>query len=129
MENTQKYGPSVLRLVLGLAFIAPGLMKLMNPGMVIGMLGEMGVPAAAFMGWVLLLSEILFGGAVLAGWKVKYTVWPLALVLTVALFAVWAPMISTNPLAPVVMLLHIVGIGGLVSLALTGPGAIAVDKE
>ena len=61
------YGPTLLRVVLGLLFIIPGLGKLVNPAMIIGMLGQLGFPAATLLGWVLLLSEIVFGAAVLTG--------------------------------------------------------------
>lgn len=129
MADVKKYGPLVLRIGLGVLFIIPGFMKLMNPAMIIGMLGEIGFPAAAFFGWVLLLSEIIFGISVLIGWKVRYTTWPLSIILLVAAISVWIPMLGENPMAPVVLLLHLTGIGGLVSLALSGAGAAAVDKE
>ena len=123
-----KYGPTILRVILGLLFILPGLNKLANPGMIIGMLGQLGFPAAAFWGWVLLLSEIVFGIAVLVGWKLRYTVWPLAVVLVVATLVVGFPALGKDPLAMINVSFHLLGIAALISLYLAGPGAMAVKQ-
>ncbi len=122
------HGPLVLRIALGLLFIIPGLSKLANPGMIIGMLRDLGFPAAALMGWILLLSEVVFGAAVLAGYKVRTTVWPLAIIMVVAGVTVAIPQIGSNPLAVPMTLFHLVALAGLVSLYFTGPGAHAVSK-
>ncbi len=120
-----KYGPALLRLTLGLLFIIPGLSKLSNPGMIIGMLQQMGFFTPAFWGWILLLSEIVFGGAVLAGWKLKYTVWPLVIVLAVATALVSVPALGKDPMAMINISFHLLGIAALISLFFTGPGAYA----
>lgn len=120
-----EYGPAVLRVFLGLLFIVPGLGKLMDPTPITGMLGTLGFPAAGFFAWLLLLSEIVFGLAVLLGWKLEWTVWPLVLVLLVATVMVAIPNMNGNP---VTVLFHLVGIAGLVSLSLTGPGKYAVGE-
>ena len=123
----QDYAPSVLRLVLGILFIVPGLQKLMNPGMIIGMLEGLGFPAAGFFGWVLLLSEIVFGVAILVGWKLRYTVWPLVAILAIATFSVHLPaFFASKPMALISVFFHLLGIAALVSLYLSGPGKISV---
>ena len=64
----------------------------------------------------------------LAGYKTKYTVWPLVAVLLVATLTVVIPSVVQSPSANAVNLLfHLVGIGALVSGFMTGPGAIAAD--
>tara|TARA_Y100000310_G_C20573206_1_gene759106 strand:+ start:704 stop:1102 length:399 start_codon:yes stop_codon:yes gene_type:complete len=123
-----EYGPTVLRLTLGLLFLLPGLSKLMNPGMIIGMLGSMGIPAASLMGWIVILSEIVFGAAVLVGWKLKKTVWPLVVIMGVAIIAMVIPSFGTNPMAMINLLFHLTAIGALISLYLTGPGAYTVKN-
>lgn len=128
-KDKSEYGPTALRLVLGLLFLIPGFSKLANPDMIIGMLGGLGFPAPTFFGWVLLLSEIAFGASVFLGWKVKYTVWPLTIVLLVAVVTVYVPKLATDPMAMITILFHFLGIASLVNLALTGPGAFAVSKE
>lgn len=128
MADVKQYSPTVLRLVLGLLFLIPGFMKLMNPPMIIGMLGDLGFPAPTFFGWLLLLSEIAFGLSVLVGFRVKYTVWPLVVVLLVATLTVYVPKLGTDPMAPITVLFHVLGIAALVSVFLSGAGALAVDK-
>ena len=126
--NCTEFGPVVLRAVLGLLFVIPGIAKLFNPANIIGMLGKLGFPAAALFGWVLILLEIGFGAAMLAGWKLKYTVWPLVVILVVATLTVTIPSFGTNPMAYINLLFHVVAIGSLVSLYLTGPGQMAVKQ-
>ena len=126
MKETSEYGPILLRLALGMLFVVMGVKKLLNPAMIIGMLGNLGFPAPTFFGWLLLLSELVFGVAVLIGWKVKYTVWPLVIVLVVATVLVVLPESGQDQLS---LLFHILGIAALISLSLTGPGALSVSKE
>jgi putative oxidoreductase len=128
-NHNAQYGATILRVILGLLFIVPGISKLMNPGMIAGMLGDLGFPAAAFFGWIVLLSEISFGAAVLLGYKVRYTVWPLVTILGVAILSVHLPKIFASPMGIINVTFHILGIGTLVSLYLTGAGALALDKE
>lgn len=125
MNDKMSHG--LLRILLGLLFLVPGLGKLMDPAGIIGMLGGLGFPAPAFFGWILLLSEIVFGLAVLIGYKVKWTAWPLVLVLAVATITVHLPTLGT-PMGPINVLFHLVGIAGLIVLASGGPGAWAVSK-
>ena len=128
MNDNSKYGPTLLRLVLGLLFVIPGISKLMNPDMIIGMLGGMGFPAASFFGWVLLLSEIIFGLAVLVGLKVRWAVWPLVAILAVAIVMVHIPALAASPMGVPNLLFHVLGVAALISLSLSGAGAIAVDN-
>lgn len=124
----EDYGPFALRLVLGLLFLIPGVMKLMDPGMIIGMLGGMGFPVATAFGWILLLSEIIFGVCILLGWKVKYTAWPPVIILLVATVMVHIPAMAGNPMGLIMVLFHVLGIAALVSVFLTGAGALSLDN-
>lgn len=121
------WGPTILRISLGLLFIVPGIMKLMNPAMPAGMLEGMGFPAPIIFAWILLLSELIFGLALVVGFKVRYAVWPLAVILLVATIMVHIP--STDPMKWINVLFHVVGIAGLVSLFNSGAGEWALDKE
>lgn len=129
MKDKAEYGPVILRIVLGLLFLIPGLGKLMNPAGITGMLGNIGFPVAILFAWILILSEIVFGIALLIGWRVKYTVWPLVIVLAVAgLFVALPSLDMSNPGTIINLLWHLVGIGGLITLSLIGPGKYAIDK-
>ena len=124
---SEKYGPLLLRIGIALLFIPIGIGKLMNPSGIQGLLGTIGFKAslAVFFGWIVLLSEIIFGISVLLGWKVKYTIWPLVIILLVALFAVTIPIAGfLNPNS----LFHILGILALLALFFKGPGAMALSK-
>ncbi len=125
-------GRFLLRLTLGILFTGAGLMKIMNPGMIVGMLSQMGFPTATFFGWLLILSEVIFGIAVLVGFRTRLTVWPLIIVLVVAVFTVHLPAWmngSAGPMGFINFMWHLVGIAGLIAVGISGPGDFAVSKK
>jgi len=123
------YAPSILRLVIGLLFIIPGFQKLANPSMIIGMLGGLGFPAPLFFGWLLLLSEIVFGALIIVGWRIGLVVWPLITILGIATITVHIPRwLSAEPMGLIFVIMHFLGIAALLSIFLTGPGAFAIKK-
>ena len=124
--KNSKYGPTLLRVFIGVLFIIQGYFKLKNPSGPIGMLTNLGFPVPTFFAWVLLLSELIFGISVLIGWKVKYTVWPLVIVMLVATWTVVIPNMNGSY---VNLMFHLITAAGLVSIYLTGPGAMAVEKN
>ncbi len=126
MEDKQNYSPLILRVILGLMFVVAGANKLLNPQGIIGMLSGAGFFLPTVWGWLVILSEVLFGLAVLAGWKLRYTVWPLALIMAVAIIIVSIPNITKNPSS---FFFHLLAIGALVSLFLTGSGKWSLGKE
>ncbi len=81
---------TVNRILLGLLMLIPGLLKLfvIKPATVVGMLSTnvLFAWAPGFWAWVLILSEIVFGIAILARWKLEYTVWPPVVIMIVAAF-------------------------------------------
>lgn len=125
-KNKGCCGRFLLRIPLGIMFVGAGLMKLMQPENIIKMLGGMGFPTPAFFGWLLLLSEIIFGLAVLVGFRTKYTAWPLVVVLLVATFMVYLPNIGKDFITA---MFHLLGIAALISLSIAGPGDFAVSKN
>ena len=86
-----KYAGIVNRVLLGLLLLVNGLLKVfvIKAENVAGMLSGIGFPVASFFAWVLILSEIVFGIAILAKWKLEYTVWPPIVILLVAAFTVY----------------------------------------
>lgn len=88
-----KHAGTVNRILLGLVMLVPGLLKISDPSKVIGMLTGMSLFswAPTFWAWVLILSEIVFGIAILFKWKIEQTVWPPIIILVIASFtAHWA---------------------------------------
>ena len=76
------------RIVLGLLMLVAGLLKLfvMGPSAIVSMMSGIAIFAWApmFWAWVLILSEILFGLAILAKWKLEWTTIPPAIIMVVA---------------------------------------------
>lgn len=104
----------ITMVLIGLVFLSAGLLKLFSstPSGVGGYFLSLGIPAALFFAWVVLLSEIIFGLCVLGGFKLKYTVWPLVLIMLVAGFvANWG---AWN-----VLFMHLVIAANLVGLAIS----------
>lgn len=83
---------TINRVLLGLLTFIPGLLKLFVTGSsaITGMLQGIALFAWApgFWAWVLILSEIVFGAAILANYKLKYTVIPPMVILLVAALTV-----------------------------------------
>ncbi len=81
------------RILLGLVMLIPGLFKLFvaGPNAVVGMMQGIVIFAWApvFWAWVLILSEIIFGIAILANFKLEYTTIPPIIILLVAAFTVY----------------------------------------
>jgi len=128
MENLNKHslGHTLIRLTVGVLFIIMGVKKLVAPDMIIGMLGDLNFPIPTFLGWLLLLSELIFGALILVGYKVKYTAWPIAIILVVAWLFVALP---TDGFASANSFFHLISIAALITIALSGPGEYALTKE
>ena len=77
----------VNRILLGLLMLVPGLIKLFvfKPSGVTGMLTGFGFPLPMFFAWLLIISEIIFGIAILANWRVQYTALPPIIILVIAM--------------------------------------------
>jgi len=116
----KQFGPFALRIGVGGIFLTAGIMKILNPPMIVGMLESLGFPGPTFWAWLLILAELLCGAAVLTGFKLKWTTVPLVIVMIVA--------IATSD-QPMTVLPNVVILSGLVSLWLSGPGAWALDKK
>ena len=79
------------RVLLGLVFLIPGLLKLfvMGPEEVTGMLNSLGFPAAIFFAWILIIVEIVAGAMIVFNWQMKYAVWGPFVIILVAGFLVY----------------------------------------
>ena len=126
MADLKGYGPIFLRLGLGTLFIFMGLGKLQNPAGITGMLTNIGFPLPILWTWLLLLSELIFGIALLIGLKVRYTTIPLIIVIIIALVTVQLPGLpeSQDHLLKDFSILF-----SLVALMMLGPGKLAVTKN
>lgn len=121
MKNMEKYAPFALRLGLGAMFLNAGIMKLLDPAMVQGMLGGFGFPMPAFWTWLLIFVEIVGGAMVLLGLKMKWATPFLGIVMLVA-----SVFVSSQGVGAV--LIHLALLSGIVSLWLSGPGMWALKE-
>ena len=120
------FGHTLLRATIGLLFLFTGIAKIKDPAGVVGMLSELGFPIATFFAWLLILSELIFGILIFVGYKTKVTVWPLAIVLAVAWILVVVP---KQGITSINSFFHLIGIAGLITIALSGPGKWAITKD
>jgi uncharacterized membrane protein YphA (DoxX/SURF4 family) len=82
-----RWAPIPLRLIVGYGFMAHGFAKLSRgPDAFANILHAVGVPAAHFMAWLTILTEIFGGLAILLGAFVTLVSLPMAAVLLVAMF-------------------------------------------
>ncbi|MBI5804290.1 DoxX family protein [Candidatus Pacearchaeota archaeon] len=115
MENKMQTLKKLNWILLGLTMLVSGLLKLfmLKPAAVVGMLAGLGFPAPTFFAWILMLSEVVFGVAILARWNLKYTTIPPAIILVVAAFTVywanWTNMLVHLTLASNYLLLGMMG--------------------
>ena len=123
--KNSEYGPLLLRITIGLMFVYSGTLKLLNPAGPVGLLTKIGFPMPTIWAWILLLSELIFGLFVFLGFKVKYTVWHLVIIMIVAITTVIIPNSNGNYGS---LFLHLVATVGLIGLSLMGPGKMAVGK-
>lgn len=137
----KKWAPIPLRLVLGFGFVYHGYPKLFTSQgheMFLGMLNNIGVPAAGLMSWVVGIVEFVGGLALILGAFVTLAALLNAISMLVALFTVHLPhgfnfmniteMTEQGPQFGMpgyeVNLLYI---AGLLALILGGAGAASFD--
>jgi putative oxidoreductase len=125
-SSNQSWGITVLRVVVGIVFLAHGAQKVFTFGHqgVTGMLGSMGVPLPGVMSVVLMAVEFLGGAALVLG-----------------LFTRWVAALNGFDMVVAILLVHLkngfIKPGGFehpltllaacVALAMLGPGAASLD--
>lgn len=129
MQTTpQDIGAALLRLAMGVMFLAHGLLKVLVftlPGTV-GFFESIGLPG--FLAYVVTIAEIGGGALLILGYKTRMVAWALTPVL---LGATWAHLgngwlfTNANGGWEYPMFLVVAGI----AVALLGPGAWAIDKR
>ncbi len=123
-KDYSNYAPTILRFVLGGFLITAAVLRFLNIEGVTQFIWQYGFPIPYFFAWLWILTEFIFGLMVLIGWNVKYTVWPLVIVLGLLVTIVYLPAIKETILF---VWFYLMAIAALVSLSLTGPGALSVN--
>ena len=141
-DSFSKFAQLPLRLIFGIGFVYHGFPKLFSSEghtMFLGMLQQIGVPAADLMSWAVGVLEFLGGLALIVGALVKITSVLLAINMFVALLTVHLPngfsfmnitaMTESGPQFGMpgyeVNLLYI---AGLLALVLAGAGSYSLDE-
>jgi putative oxidoreductase len=134
-----RWAPTLLRLVIGFGFVQHGVAKILKgPEAFAVILQAIGVPAAHFMAWLTILTELTGGVAVLLGAFIPLVSLPLAAVLLVAIFTVHLPygfssikLTAVTPagaqFGPVGYETNLLYLAALGSLVLGGSGPLAID--
>ena len=118
-----KFAPLIIRLILGLSFILHGLPKLTHSAMMVPFFTKIGVPAPSVAVLVIGLIEVIGGISLILGWGTRlFTV----LLSIDMLMAILLTKLSAGYVGG--FELELLLFAGSVSIFLSGPGAIAVNK-
>jgi putative oxidoreductase len=137
--SVARWAPIPLRLIVGYGFMEHGFAKLSKgPENFAAILHAIGVPAAHFMAWLTILTELIGGLAVLLGAFVPLASLPMAAVLFVAALTVHLPygfssikLMSVTAgraqFGPPGFELDLLYIAGLAALVFGGSGPLTID--
>ena len=121
------YGIALLRIVVGVVFVAHGVQKLFVYGhpAIAGMLGQIGIPFPAVSAWLIALTEFLGGAALLFGLFTRWAAAPLSFAMLVAILTVH---LKAGFFAPAGFEYPLTMLAVNLALILTGAGAFALDN-
>jgi putative oxidoreductase len=127
MTDRKEWGITILRVMVGIVFLAHGSQKLFVYGMagVQGAFAQMGIPLPSIAGPFVALLEFVGGIALMAGLLTKWFAILLAIDMAVAVLKVH---LSSGFFLPRGFEFALTLLAACVTLALSGPGAAAVDR-
>jgi len=139
-NNYQRFAPLLLRLVIGYGSMAHGWVKLSRgPAGFERLLAYTHTPFAHLLSWIVPFVEVLGGMAILIGLLVRWVSVPLIITMLTAMFTIQMKYgfssVNTIGLTPSGPLfgppgfeINLLYIAGLLSLMITGAGALSVDS-
>ena len=128
LAKYKEYGPTILRLILGIVFIAHGWQKLQNIGAVAGFLGQVGIPAAGFFAYILTIVEFFGGILVLLGLFTRISALLISIEMIVALLTVKAQVSLLSGATGAGKELDLALLAIALALSLLGSGALSLEK-
>jgi putative oxidoreductase len=123
-EQMKELAPLLLRVAVGTIFIHAGWGKLTGIEGTQGFFGNIGIPAPVLMAWFVALAEFLGGVMILLGLRIRI---PAILMAAIMLVAILTTKLGQEEIFRAARLDLILMFAAL-SLALTGPGAAALDR-
>lgn len=125
-SSVHSWGPTVLRVVVGIVFLAHGRQKLFGFGFhgVAGYLGSVGIPLPAVFAVILTLVELVGGAALLLGVATRVAALLLAIDMAVAILAVH---LKGGFFMPAGIEFTLTLLAANLCLAFTGAGAASLD--
>ena len=124
MDSLKSFAPLAARVLIGVLFLLSGLGKLGDVAGFSGYLASGGLPA--FLAWPAVLFEIAVGAALIIGFQTRLAA------LAAAAFCVLAALLYhsnfADPMQMASFLKNVAIAGGLLLLASTGAGKLALDK-
>jgi len=139
-KNYQRFAPLLLRLVIGYGSMAHGWVKLSRgPAGFERLLVYTHTPFAHLLSWIVPFVEVLGGLAILIGLFLRAAAVPLIITMLTAMFTVQmrygfssvntTGLTSSGPLfGPPGFEINLLYIAGLLSLMITGAGALSIDS-
>lgn len=126
-DRKEAYGLAILRVVVGAVFLAHGAQKLlvMGVGGLAGFFSQVGIPFPTLSAGLVTGVELLGGLALILGLFTRLAAVPLAITMAVALATVHLPAGFFLPDGYEYVLVLLAATTGV---ALTGPGALALDN-
>jgi len=127
MDNLNKYGPLTARVLISLIFIILGFGKIMAFNGTVQFMQSAGIPLASFALVIAIIIEIGGGFSLLLGLKAKWGAWvliPYTIILTLIFH-----LNLTDQLQMIAFLRNLAIIGGLILIAIHGPGKFSLDKN
>jgi len=124
------YAPTILRIVVGIVFMAHGLQKLQGIEGTVGFFGFLGIPAPEIMAWVVALVETLGGLALILGLGTRYAAALLAVVMLVAILMVKLPVGLIAPMDTPGVGYELDGtlLAASLALLILGGGALSLEQ-
>jgi len=131
MKKDTDLGIFILRISMGLLFIIPGLFKIFQPADFIGfleMLPAFLAPYTQFLFYAATMFELIAGGFLVLGYKVRLIALPAAALLLVALVTVVIPDAAVSKIGLINILFHISGIGIFISFLFLPKGKWSIEN-